>query len=133
MNRKSCQRGKILRVAAMLTSGLGLASTLAKAEPKTDACVIVADGEPVTVRGQIVQSATTAEGEGEPPHKYMMLILDKPVCFKANPFGEHRDNEYSVVVTPVATRWLGHEVVVTGEWTEGDGSWIVVHRIMDVE
>ena len=37
-------------------------------------------GEKITVGGSILHQATIEEEEGQPPHKYMVVLLDDPIC-----------------------------------------------------
>ena len=104
--------------------------TSAFADPKlkSDACFVFEDNQRVTVRGQIVQSATTMGSEGEPPHKYMALVLDNPICFSKDP-GEKIN---FIEVAPVSMKWLGHDVTIIGNMTAGDAWSITVRAIKDV-
>ena len=102
---------------------LMLAITPAYAASK---CVTAHDDQPITVRGTIVQSATTEEGEGgNPPHKYMAVVLETPIC--GDP-----DEMKTMAVDPVSMKWLGHDAFVTGIMTPtGEGSYIAVQHIID--
>jgi hypothetical protein len=102
---------------------LMLAITPAYAASK---CVTAHDDQPITVRGTIVQSATTEEGEGgNPPHKYMAVVLETPIC--GDP-----DEMKTIAVDPVSMKWLGHDAFVTGIMTPtGEGSYIAVQHIID--
>ena len=90
-------------------------------------CFAFDDNQQVTLRGQIVQSATTEESEGEPPHKYMAIILDNPICFTHN----MSEKIASIEVSPVPIKWLGHYVVITGNMDAGDSWGVTVKRITD--
>jgi len=104
-------------VASLATIGLP-ALNAAHAESKSDSCFAFGDNQQITLRGQIVQSATTEESEGEPPHKYMAIVLDHPICFAR----DMSEKITLIEVGPVPIMWLGHYVVITGNMEAGD-SW----------
>lgn len=43
-------------------------------------CIPFAEGDFVTISGQVVKSRQVEEEEGEPPHDYYEIILEKPLC-----------------------------------------------------
>jgi hypothetical protein len=81
------------------------------------------DSHKVTVRGTLIQSTTVGESEGGgPPHKYMAIVLDHPVC--------GFPDEKSIAVGPVSAKWIGHRVSVTGTVEPtGEGTYIDVQHI----
>jgi hypothetical protein len=91
----------------------------------------------ITLRGEIVQSATTEEEEGEPPHKFMALVLDTPLCFhdgvkiaflEVGYFHHHFPH-----LSPVSEKWLGHHVDIMGLMVLGEGESFNVQSIKDVK
>lgn len=57
---------------------------------QTSVCINYTEGQSVTVRGQILESATLEEEEGEPPQNYMVILLEKhkALCLKSDPTTE---------------------------------------------
>jgi hypothetical protein len=98
------------------------------AAPKPD-CFAFAEHQRVTLRGTIVQSATTEEEEGDPPHKYMAIILDHPVCLATNV-----EDKYTFIEENVPTKWLGHYVDITGNMEGGLNGYAIdeISSIKDV-
>ena len=92
------------------------------------ACSMFDDNQRVTVRGQIVQTATTTESEDHPPYKYTALVLDNPICFSK----QSSEKITFIEVGPVSKKWLGHYVTITGNMTAGDAWSIAVRDIKDV-
>jgi hypothetical protein len=89
-------------------------------------CIEFEEGQSMTLRGKIVQKATTEPEEGEPPHKYMVIELEDSICFKNAP-----DIKIDVVTLTVAKKWVSRHVVVTGSM-EGGLMWsIKVSEIVD--
>jgi hypothetical protein len=89
-------------------------------------CIEFEEGQSMTLRGKIVQKATTEPEEGEPPHKYMVIELEDSICFKNAP-----DIKIDVVALTVAKKWVSRHVVVTGSM-EGGLMWsIKVSEIVD--
>jgi hypothetical protein len=98
-----------------------------RAASKSDTCLLFDEDHDVGISGDIVQSATTVEGEGVPPHKYMAIILDKPLCFTK----DTTDKLSVVEVYPVPAKWLGHHVLITGRLFAGDAWSVRVRKIID--
>jgi hypothetical protein len=72
---------------------------------------------------------TKEEGEGEPPHLVMEVILDRPLCHQGD------TSPMKVVeLWPLSDKWLGHDVVVTGSM-EGtaDGFGLHVNTIREAD
>jgi hypothetical protein len=90
-------------------------------------CASFTEGQTVTLHGQIFQGKTLVEEEGEPPHKYLAIVLDRPICIGV-------DDRYSLLTVAIPEKWLGHSVVITGNM-EGcvDGYCIDVKSIKDGE
>jgi hypothetical protein len=72
--------GDINMRSYLFTAAAGL-MLLTAGSANAEACLTFDEDHAITLRGEIVQSATTEESEGEPPHKFMALVLDTPVCF----------------------------------------------------
>jgi len=74
-------------------------------------CILFAEGDFVTIRGQVVKSRQVEEEEGEPPHDYYEIILEKPLCERA------ADSAWPMFYTQVVNvkpKMLGHWVEVSG-------------------
>ena len=79
----------------------------------------------MSLRGKVAQETDTEPGG--PPEKYVVLKLEKPICFKNDP--SLKTNV--VVLHKVAKKWVGRQVVVTGIM-EGGLEWIInVSKIVD--
>jgi hypothetical protein len=89
-------------------------------------CTTFKEGQRVEVQGRIVQSATTETEEGEPPYKFMELVLDKPLCDNTAPDGKITSIPVSL---PVSNKWRGRHVRITGDMTAGDAWSINVKKI----
>ena len=89
---------------------------------KSKGCSIFNDDQLVTVHGKVVQSA-----EGEPPHTFMALALDSPICFS----GDVNAEIFLIVVFPIKMKWIGHHVAISGNMTAGDSWSINVQHIND--
>lgn len=114
---------------ASLSAGLAIAFLSGSCLPLSAAqpCVSFEDDELIELQGTVVQSATTEEAEGVPPHKYMALLLDKQICF-----AKDVEQEINFLETyPVADKWLGHYVTIKGNMIAGDGWSIKVTEIQD--
>src|SRR3954452_14646188 len=115
-------------VKLLVRLGTLLALSVFGGSASAKSCMIFKEEEVVTLRGRIIQSATTEVEEGVPPHKYMAIMLEKPICWDKNP----TDEKISFLeATPVSRKWLGHYVVLTGRMVAGDAWGIEVHQIRD--
>jgi hypothetical protein len=131
---KSCpERDKCYaRLDADAVSAPGKAATApsaSPAEPTSCSCSAFVENQQMTLRGTIVQSATTEESEGEPPHKFMAISLDNPICLATD-----TNNKYTLLdASEVSTKWLGHYVDINGT-IDGcvDGYCLQVKSIKDV-
>lgn len=113
--------GKLCITAAMMTL---LSSSFARGQ----SCKIFNDNDLLTLTGTVVQSATVQEYEGVKPHKYMAMVLDDPICFRAA-----QDQEIRLILgQPIPMRWLGHYVKAEGRLIAGDSWSIAITRISDV-
>jgi hypothetical protein len=72
-------------------------------------CIPFAEGDFVTISGQVVKSRQVEEEEGEPPHDYYEIILEKPLCGN----GTDPAPIYTQVID-VKPEMLGHYVEVRG-------------------
>jgi DNA polymerase II small subunit/DNA polymerase delta subunit B len=81
----------------------------------------------VTLRGRIIQSASTEEEEGVPAHNYMALLLDAPIGSKQTLITELK----------VSIEWLGHYVDITGTLgiadIDGSAYFDAINRVEDVK
>jgi hypothetical protein len=74
--------------------------------PNATSCsVIFAEEQQIILQGIIVQSATIEEAEGEPPHNYMAITMDKPICWEKD-----LEQQTFIEVYPIPVKWLGHDV-----------------------
>jgi hypothetical protein len=101
---------------------------LAAPAANAGACLTVDENHKITLHGRIVQSATTEEEEGDPPHKYMAIVLDKPICNLDN------RNQTLLPADSISKKLLGHYVDVTGSvMVTADVDWSFhVQSIKDV-
>jgi len=97
----------------MIAMLIGLGSHAAPAAEYVyqDTCTIYTaeKNEFVTVQGNVLESATLQDEEGEPPHNYMVILLDHALCLKGS---KEHDNLYEINV-PIS--WLGHYVIINGK------------------
>jgi hypothetical protein len=106
-----------------LILGTVAALTLAISPAYAAECV-APQSDPVTERGTIIQSATTETEEGVPPHKFLAILLDTPIC--GDPI------ETLIELGPISMKWLGHDVLVTGNMEPvGIGPYITIKHIVD--
>jgi hypothetical protein len=121
-------RNTICSVTLVIAALVAHTSAFAELKLKFDGCFVIGYDQPATVRGLIVQSATTEESEGVTPYKYMAIVLDKPICY-----GVPKYKITFTEVAPLTMKWLGHYVDLTGEMmTSGEGESITVRAIKDV-
>jgi len=116
----------------LICAGNAEAAQYAAAEDlKPVACLAFDDNQQITVRGTIMQSATTEKAEGVSPHKFMAIVLDSPICFTSD---LEEKLGFVAVDQDVSMKWLGHYVFVTGNMTaSGEGWYIAVHRVKDIK
>jgi hypothetical protein len=105
----------------ILAGVMALLATGAEAQT----CELFTEEQQVRLVGGIVQSK--AQGEGQPWHKYMALVLDSPICFT----GSLDDKITFLEAWPVPQKWLGHYVVIVGTMIAGDAWSIRIREIKD--
>jgi hypothetical protein len=88
------------------------------------ACDVFAEGDHVTVRGQVTQE-WMGESEGHAPRLYMNVRLDRAMCFELQP-----DNEITEIEgDPIGRRWLNRHVEIHGQMIAGDAWTLTVDSI----
>jgi hypothetical protein len=90
-------------------------------------CIPFAEGDFVTISGQVVKSRQVEEEEGEPPHDYYEIILEKPLCGT----GTDPSPIYAQIID-VKPEMLGHYVEVQGIMTGGLDWYIEPKSIREV-
>jgi hypothetical protein len=116
-----------MRTTLALIAALAATPVMAEGSTARPTCLVFDEDQQLTLRGDIVQSATTEGSEGQPPHKYMTLILDGPICFARD-----KDEKLTFIeVYPIPPKWLGHHVAVTGSMLADDSWSIDVKGIKD--
>jgi hypothetical protein len=104
----------------LLTAALALAIAPAHAETSapTAPCIPYAEGDTVTVTGQVALTRQVEEEEGEPPHNYYEIVLEVPLCFK----GGGGLTLTSLPMSSLKREMLGHILTVTGTMEAGGDS-----------
>jgi hypothetical protein len=90
-------------------------------------CAKFGDNQKIELQGRVVQSATTEEEEGEPPHNYMAILLDNPICWTK----DTKDSFVFLAIGPADIKWLGHYVKIRGVMRAGDAWGLEVQSIED--
>jgi hypothetical protein len=97
-----------------------------------DVCFDLNNVQEMKLRGTIMQSRTIVEEEGQPPHKYLVIVFDQPLCI----LGERPATFIPVMadgnMKTIDKDWIGHHVDVTATVMVQVELDAIVHRLTDV-
>jgi hypothetical protein len=77
-------------------------------------CIPFSEGETVTISGYVAKTRQVDEEEGEPPHDFYQIILDKPLCDKT-----YKDTLVYSQEIDVKPELLGYSIEIEGTMTQG--------------